>query len=273
MLDAALVVCEEEQSSAFDVDHVVPTEGKKNTTSVIMQGENSPRDSEPSAIKALMVKLDKLEADTQAAIRKDSQDKEDYRKAIQTELANVFSTHMDKFTANQHKEMQQLRIAVEGPRSDPGIQPSYNRAPGQPMPSFTRNRSTNNTMECYYCYEAGHFINACPNLAEDVQKGIVRHEGGRIKFFDSKNCPREPPGKSPRSKALEYYERRTVSGNYDEIWETFFGNEEEETSVSHGSSMAKEDDKMNQVLIAIERLSHTHETRSKSNAAADEVFQ
>jgi hypothetical protein len=262
LLDIAVTIVLEESSGMFEQETTPPSEGKKNATMVLLQDTKGDHDvGITPAVKILAEKFSKLEADTRELHRKEAKEKEDFHKEVSDQLANAFATHMDKFTADQHKELQQIRMAVEGKRSDYSVQPSNHRSAG---PSFIKNRTTS-SMDCYYCYEPGHFILECPNLKADVEKGVVRMENNRAKFYDGKNVPREPPNKSPRDKAHEYYSRRTVSQSYDQIMGQFFDGEEV------GEETIREpprDSTLNQVLAAIERL-----TRSKALAESAADFQ
>ncbi|KAJ7165766.1 hypothetical protein C8R46DRAFT_1035124 [Mycena filopes] len=213
-------------------------------------------------------KLAKLETETREKQRKEAEEKEAFHKEVRNQLANAFATHMDKFTAEQHKEWQGMKAALEGNRSDHSIQPRDHRpAP----PSFTRSRAS--TMECFYCYEPGHFISACSKVEEDVKNGIIRRNGGRIQFYDGMNVPKEPPNRSPRDKAHEYFNRRTVSQNYEEIMDQYFGGDDSSKPDSRPSSPEGDGESIRLILTNVERLARAYETRSKGSKGNQGGFQ
>ncbi len=274
LLDAATRITEEESLNIFRLDSYTVADAKKGSV-VLLQEDSSAGGS--GDVKALAAKLEKLEAETQKQQRKMVEDKLAYEKEISNQLASTFATHLDKFTSDQHRELQQIKAAVEGSRADNPVRQSSGAS--YSAPNFVRNRTPGN-MPCYYCYEPGHFILECAHLKEDVNKGKVRMDGSnRARLYDGKTIPREPMNKSPKEKAHEYFDRRVVvTQNYDEIMDQFFGEEGEEGGPTNWerrptSPPAPNEDALGQVLAAIQGLgTRSYETRSKGPSASNSGF-
>lgn len=274
VMDAATRVMKEESLNVFGLDAFPTGELKKGSSVVLLQDSRS---EQPSDVKALEAKIAKLEADTVRAAKKEAEEKAAYRKEISDQLGNAFATHLDKFTSDQHKELQQIKLAVEGSRADTSVRQSSST--GYSAPSFVRNR-TPTGMSCFYCYEPGHFILECLHLKEDISKGRVKMDSNnRTRLYDGKSIPREPPHKAPRDKVREYFENRAlVAQNYDEIMDQFFGTDEEVAPIPQiwerqpSSREAPASDTLNQVLAAIRNLERPYETRSTGPAESRPDF-
>jgi hypothetical protein len=215
ILDAAVKIVEEESSSFYDAD-LSWVEPRKAT--VLLQN-TEPEEAE--RVKRLTDKVQKLE---ESRLKESGEFQEKIYKEIQTRMGEAFATHLDKFTADQHKELQQIRMAVESSRPSAAGPSTYQSNP----PNFVRERRGNSS-NCFYCWEAGHFFDACRAREEDLNKGIIKVVNGKTCLYDGKTIPREPPNIKPRVKAQEYYARRTVSQNlvlnYDDMFDQYFGTE------------------------------------------------
>jgi hypothetical protein len=217
ILEAAVKIVEEESASFYDAD-LSWVEPKKATVLLNSEAED------PERIKRLADKVQKLE---ETRLKEVGDFQEKIYKEIQSRMGEAFATHLDKFTADQHKELQQIRMAVESSRSSAAGPTSYqNNNQNNNPPSFVRERR-GNTGNCFYCWESGHFYDACRAREEDLLKGIVKVVNGKTCLYDGKTIPREPPNIKPRVKAQEYHARRAVSQNlslnYDDMFDQYFG--------------------------------------------------
>lgn len=217
ILEAAVKIVEEESASFYDAD-LSWVEPKKATVLLNSEAED------PERIKRLADKVQKLE---ETRLKEVGDFQEKIYKEIQSRMGEAFATHLDKFTADQHKELQQIRMAVESSRPSAAGPTSYqNNNQNNNPPSFVRERR-GNTGNCFYCWESGHFYDACRAREEDLLKGIVKVVNGKTCLYDGKTIPREPPNIKPRVKAQEYHARRAVSQNlslnYDDMFDQYFG--------------------------------------------------
>ena len=261
LVDVATKVCEEENSSVFGSEIVTLVDTRRKASTVLLQG-GIAEDSVPAPLKTLADKVSKLEADSTSAVKDAAKQRDAFAKEMRDHISSSIASSMDKFTADNKREIQQIKAVLEGARSDSSIQQSSTKRAG---PSFVDSRTRGVYMKCFYCFENGHFILDCPEHKEDVIKGIVRHENSQTKFFDGKNIPREPKDKSPMMKAHEYYARRTVGQNYDAVMDQFFGKEESEDGDSEDTG---NDGELAQILAAI----NTMVTRSKGSSGAKKDF-
>ena len=230
-------------------------ESRKNV--LFSQGKEESSDT----LKQLSDKIDQLES---GRAKHDNELKERLLREMKEAVEEAMSGHMDKFTADTHKEIQSMKMALED-KSTPSA-PSQKSSPN--TPPFVRNRAPDRGGHCFYCYKPGHFIEACEDRKEDLSKGIVVMTNGKITFYDGKFIPREPPHKSPREKALDHYNRRAMTQNYDEAMDMYFGAETMETYFHNSESS----DPYAQVLAAITRLESQVKTRSHGPAGKESDF-
>lgn len=272
LLDVATRISEEESLNMFGLDSYPTADSKKGTGTVLMQGDTTA--DSLSDVKALASKLEKLEAENVKTQKKMAEEKAAFEKEVGKQLANSFATHMDKFTSDQHRELQQIKEAVEASRAVNSAGPASGAS--QTMPAFVRRSGGTANMMCYYCYENGHFILECVHLKEDISKGRVRMDSNnRARLYDGKTIPREPPQKSPRDKARAYFENRAlVSQNYDETFDQYFGtaDEEPESSTMWDRRNPGSEEAFDQVLTALQGLGKAYETRSRGPAGTTEGF-
>jgi hypothetical protein len=263
VIEIATVLCEEESGSYYELE---PYPEDKKRAAVMMQGsEGEPKD----LLKQLADKVGKLES---SRAKDDTNLKEALTKDIMSSLEEVLTGHMDKFTADQHREMQKLQMAVES-RSTPPSNPPPNHTYPNPVPNFARNRAAPARSDnCFYCYRGGHFIDQCDDRKADLEKGIIHLTNGRLTFFDGKIVPREPAHKSPREKAHDHYNRRAISQNYDEIMDTYFGSEEDIDS--GGASTQLNQDDVRSMMATINRLEQSFvQTRAGGPAESASGFR
>lgn len=222
LVDVAARICENESFTFYGVD--AASDGKKATV-LLQEGE-----ADTAGLKQLSGRVDKIEAAIGAQGKAQQEFREVFPKQMTDGLEEMLSGHMDKFTANYHKEMQQVKTMLEGgPHRGPSKQSrEHNHNHGNSygsnsLPAFVRDRGNRpNRDNCFYCYQPGHFIDECENRKSDIDNGIVKAIGTRTVLYDGKNIPREPPHKSPRDKAHEYYSHRVVAQDYDAIMDQYF---------------------------------------------------
>jgi hypothetical protein len=232
VIEIATVLCEEESRSYYELE---PYPEDKKRAAVMMQGsEGEPKD----LLKQLADKVDKLES---SRAKDDTNLKETLMEDIMSSLEEVLTGHMDKFKADQHREMQKLQMAVEN-HSTLSSNPAPNHTYPNPVSTFARNRAAPaGSDNCFYCYRGGHFIAQSDNRKADLEKGIIHLTNGRLMFFDGKIVPHEPAHKSLQEKAHDHYNHRAISQNYDEIMDTYFGMEEDTNSGSASTQLNQDD--------------------------------
>ncbi|KAJ7146720.1 hypothetical protein C8R44DRAFT_864452 [Mycena epipterygia] len=130
-------------------------------------------------------------------------------------MEKTMAQHLDKVTTTHHKEMAEIKdvlVEIKQNQDKPAArQTSYGTSGGQ---KFSGPAPGN----CYYCGDAGHFINDCQTLHKDIEGGIVKVKDSRTLFFDGKNIPREPRHKTQAFKAREYYDRRFSQQNLHDLY-------------------------------------------------------
>jgi hypothetical protein len=226
VIEVATTLCEEEAGSYYELEPY--TEDKKKAA-VMLQGTEVDTHE---LVKQLTEKVGKLEA---GRAKDDAQLKEALAREIKGSLEEVLTGHLDKFTTDQHREMQKIQMALDARPAPPSHTAPAHTYPN-PVPAFARNRAAPPRNDnCFYCYRGGHFIDQCEDRKADLDKGIITLAGGKLTFFDGKIVPREPTHKSPREKAHDHYNRRAVGQNYnghnyDEIMDIYFGTEEDPES-------------------------------------------
>ncbi|KAJ6452927.1 hypothetical protein C8R45DRAFT_945395 [Mycena sanguinolenta] len=244
ILEVATRTCEEAGAggyfSSLGADHRKgKSTGESRKSVLFVQGKEESSDT----LKQLSDKIDQLES---GRAKHDNELKDRLLREMKGAVEEAMSGHLDKFTADTHKEIQDMKTALED-KYTPSM-PSQRSSSN--APPFVRNRAPDRGGHCFYCYGPGHFIDACETRKEDLNKGIIVMTNGKITFYDGKFIPREPPHKSPREKALDHYNRRAMTQNYDEAMDVYFGAETMDTYFQGGEA----NDPYKQVLSAIARL-------------------
>jgi hypothetical protein len=62
-------------------------------------------------------------------------------------MGEAFTTHLDKFTVDQHKELQQIKMAVESSMPSTAGPSNYQ---SNNLPNFVKER-WGNSGNCFYC--------------------------------------------------------------------------------------------------------------------------
>lgn len=252
LVDAASRICEDESSSFFGE----PAE-KKKVTMLVQDVE-----VEPAVIKNLASRMEKIETNLASQTETSRQLKDQLQKAVGDKVEEAMASHMDKFSADQHREMQQLKTMLESGQSRGPSQHTreYNNYGHNQQQSYMRGNDRPGRDGCFYCWKPGHFIDNCEDRKSDLITGILKLVGGKMHLFDGKLIPREPPHKSPFDKAHDYYSNRAVgSQNYEELMDQYFGSEPGPSSYSNNASWGE--DTQQGIMDKIARLESMIQTR------------
>lgn len=271
MLDAAVEVCEEEEAYTF-IDKAVDKKVAVLYNDRQTRDVRDDRDRSAPEIKELADKINKIEQGHVEREKAAAKKREEFQAEVSKQITGAFAVHMDKFTAKQHEELQQIRLAVEQ-RAEHSVpqQTQPNHSYQSHAPGFTRNRAPQNSAECFYCYGTGHFIAECHVQADDIKKGVIKMDGRVPRLYDGKNIPREPPNKSPHSKALEYFTNRHVATNYDALFDQFMVTDDRETYLE-SLQQPTEPSEVQQLMAAVKTLTQNFTTRAQVATAAAEGF-
>ena len=71
-----------------------------------------------------------------------------------------------------------------------------------------------NSGQCHYCHQTGHFISSCPTRQAHLESGKIIVENGRVRFPDGKQIPWEPADKSPKDKVEEFHAVRETNAQF-----------------------------------------------------------
>ena len=258
-----------------------PEKSSKKAVSAFLYSGDVPAEPTGPSVQSINERMDKFEASAQ---RRENTMRDKLFTEVKSCVEQAIVPHLDKYTADQHREFEAMKQVFEKNSGGPSQFNSGTSSGQGYVPDFVKNSKVTRGMDCFYCWKAGHYIADCEDRKNDLTKGIVLVINGKTVFFDGKLVPKEPKHKSPMEKAREYHERRVVSQNYDEVMETYFGSEDHSIGyepappVRSTSNSIQEDHGLVRVLATMEKTmgrieQQLAQTRAQGPAANSQGFQ
>ena len=141
---------------------------------------------------------------------------------MQKELLEVFKSLQQKLTQPAPVPMQpiyQLQQTIpdmQYQQPHVGHQPPYMgpQRPYAPQGQRYQNPERQNSGQCHYCHQTGHFISSCPTRQAHLESRKIVLENGQVRFPDGKQIPWEPSDKSPKEKVEEFHVVRETNAQF-----------------------------------------------------------